>query len=114
MPNWRAVLAGFLAFLVGVYLSVAYAPPYLFVVGFLGGAVAGGVVGGFRSGLWHGLLAGFTELLVVAAVLAWLVFGYDPQHAYPGIGYSIVFLAFLGLLYVVQATVAGAVAGFFR
>lgn len=114
MPNWRAVLAGFVAFFVAVWLSVASEPPYLFVVGFGGGAVAGILVGGLRSGLWHGFLVGLAELLVVLGVLGWLVLGYDPEHVAPGVGYSMVFLTFLGLLYVVEATLAGAIAGSLR
>lgn len=114
MPNGRALLGGFCAFLFACYLALAYEPPYLLVVGFCGGAVAGAIAGGLRAGLWHGFLVGLTELLVVLGVLAWLVSGYDPQHVSPGIGYSMVLLTLLGILYVVEATIAGAVAGALR
>jgi hypothetical protein len=114
MPNGRGVIAGFAAFLFACYLALAYEPPTLFVVGFCGGAVAGALAGDLRGGLWNGFLVGLAELLVVLGVLAWLVFGYDPQHAYPGIGYSMVLLSFLGLVYVVEATIAGGIAGSLR
>ena len=43
--------------------------------------------------------------LVVALAL------YDPQHARPGIGYSIVLVPALGVAYVVEAVVGGVLGG---
>lgn len=111
MTRWLAVPAGVVAAIGSALAALANSPPSLLVAGFWGGAAAGVIVGGVRAGLWHGFLVGVAELLVVVSLLVVALALYDPQYARPGIGYSIVLVPALGVAYVVEAVVGGAIGG---
>lgn len=112
MPNWWATAAGFGAFLAASVAALATTPPYVFAAGFVGGAVAAFLAsGGVRSGLWHGFLAGLGQFLAVLGLVALIVVTYRSEYTYPGYGFGLVFLFVLGVVYVVQAMIAGTVLG---
>jgi hypothetical protein len=111
MTRWLPVLAGVVAAIGSAVAALANSPPSLLVAGFLGGVAAGVIVGSVRSGLWHGLLVGVDELLLVVSLLVVALVLYDPQYARPGIGYAIVLVPALGVAYVVEAVVGGAIGG---
>ncbi|WP_232701686.1 hypothetical protein [Halobacterium wangiae] len=111
MPDWRAVAVGVGAFVATSAVAVFTVPPYVFVTGFLGGVAALVSGGGLWSGLWHGLLAGVGELLVVLGVVALLVTAFRPAEVAPGFGLSMAFLSLLGVVALVESTVAGAFVG---
>lgn len=115
MLDWRALLAGPLAFLVAVVAALASAPPWLFVAGFPCGFLAGYLAdgGGLRS-LLHGVLASAALVALCWAAIAAFVVSYQPVYVAPGYGMNLAVLALvavgLGVEGAVGAVLAGAVA----